>query len=84
MQSKEGNYEICGVLLTRAKAPHISAIEIMRGLTTMYSNVEYGDMARCECIANKERTTTYMCEVIQINAFNFNPHGRFQTSAAIR
>ena len=53
MQTKESNYEICAVLLTRANTPRISAIEIMRGSTTMYSNVEYSDMARCEWIANK-------------------------------
>ena len=50
MQTKDNNYEICAVLLTRAKAPHISAIENTRGVTTMCANVEYNDMARCECI----------------------------------
>ena len=59
-KQRKGNYEICAVLLTRAKAPHISAIEIMRGSTTMYSNVEYSDMARCECIAKQKNDNIHV------------------------
>ena len=61
MQAKENNYEICAVLLTSTKAPHISAIEIMRGSTTMYSHVGYNAMARCESIANEKKERLHAC-----------------------